>query len=133
MEAQKENGTAVASPRFQEVMAHVLTSGIMDPAHVMTLVKLPDDVVEKLEIDVTTKTRAQVCLTELRTILRVRYRYDLDAELVAGALYHLARGFNVGPIVVAYYWPETSPVVFSFKYVHSGRVALVVAPRVEEP
>jgi hypothetical protein len=50
-------------------------------------------------------------------------------ELVTQALFHLARGLNLYPCVaVAYYWPETSPVVFLL----DEGVARIVAPRIEE-
>jgi hypothetical protein len=121
-------------PSFTELMGPHLQNGIMDPTHVMVLLKLPDakealEGLEKLEINLSTKGRTEVSLTELATTLRVKHGYTLDVELVTQALFHLARGLNLYPCVaVAYYWPETSPVVFLL----DEGVALIVAPRIEE-
>lgn len=122
-------------PRFEELMGKELAErGILDPTHVMAVVKLNEEVrmklegLEKAEVEVSSKSRAALCLTELATTLKVRYGYTLDVELVSGALYHLVRGLNLYPCVAeAHYWPETSPVVFLL----DQGIALVVAPRIE--
>ncbi len=122
-------------PRFEEVMGkEVAEKGILDPTHVMAVLKPSEEAktklegLEKAEVDVSTKGRAALGLTELATTLRVRYGYTIDVELASGALYHLVRGLNLYPCgVVAHYWPETSPVVFLM----DREIALVVAPRVE--
>ncbi|TDA30546.1 MAG: hypothetical protein DSO04_05685 [Hadesarchaea archaeon] len=121
-------------PSFQELLGKELERGIMDPTHVMALVKLPSGIeetletLEKLEVDLSSRSRTAMSLTELATTLRVKYGYSLDVELVAPSLFHLARGLNLYPCrAVAHYWPQPSPVVF----VMEGEVALVVAPRVE--
>jgi hypothetical protein len=122
-------------PRFQELLGRELEKGILDPTHVMAVVKLPEGVREvleglgKLEVDLSTKGRAAVGLTELTTTLRVKHGYALDVELASQALFHLVRGLNLYPCrAVAHYWPEPSPVVFLL----DGEVALIVAPRIEE-
>lgn len=121
-------------PRFQELMGKELERGILDPTHVMAVVKLEGETsrglegLGKLEVEVSTKSRTAVCLTELATTLKVRCGYTLDVELASRTLYHLVRGLNLYPCeVVAHYWPEPSPVVFLM----DRSVALVVAPRVE--
>ncbi len=121
-------------PSFQELLGKALENGIMDPTHVMALVKLPDgtekglEALEKAEVDLSSKSRAAVNLAELATTLRMKHGYSLDTELVAHSLFHLTRGLNLHPWrAVAHYWPHPSPVIF----VMEGEVALVVAPRVE--
>jgi len=133
---QKENGTT-AAPTFKELITPLLGEHtIMDPSHVMGLVKLPGEVLdkleslEKLELGAATKAKAEVGLTELRTILRERYGYEIDVDLAASALYHLDRVFgDCYHRVTAYYWPTVDPVVFVFQDTNK---ALVVAPRVVE-
>lgn len=122
-------------PRFEELVGKELVEkGILDPTHVMAVLKLGEDArsglegLERAGVEVSTKNKTALCLTELATTLKVRYGYTLDVELVSGALYHLVRGLNLYPCeVVAHYWPETSPVVFLL----DREIALVVAPRVE--
>jgi hypothetical protein len=108
----------------------------MDPSHVMALLKLPGEVLdklqslEKLEFRVATKSQAEIGLTELKTVLRERYGYEIDVDLAASALYHLDRVFgDCYHRVIAYYWPTVDPVVFVFQDTNK---ALVVAPRIVE-
>jgi len=128
-------GTPAEKPTFKELLGSALEHGIMDAAQVMALVKLPDEAakrlkaLERLELDASTKSKATVRLTELATVLRVKYGYSLDVELAAEALYHLTRVFGDRYDVSAYYWPTENPVVFVLD--ESRGVALVVAPRVE--
>jgi len=121
-------------PRFEEVIGGRLRDAIMDPAHVMALVRLPEEVLERLEglgkaeIPVRSRSEATKGATELATVLRLKHGYTLDEEMVGSALYHLSRGLETREShVTAYYWPEASPVVFRL----DGEVCLVVAPRVE--
>ncbi|TDA32945.1 MAG: hypothetical protein DSO02_04795 [Hadesarchaea archaeon] len=121
-------------PGFKELMGRELERSIMDPTHVMALVRVEEHVreklegLEKMEIDLSTKSRTITGLTELATLLKVKYGYTLDVELVSSSLYHLSRGLNLYPCgAVAHYWPDASPVVFLL----DSEIALVVAPRVE--
>lgn len=121
-------------PDFKELMGKELEKGIMDPTHVMALVRLNEQVrerleeLEKMEIDLSTRSRILTGLTELATLLRVKYGYTLDVELVSGSLYHLSRGLNLYPCeAIAHYWPDASPVVFLL----DSEIALIVAPRIE--
>lgn len=121
-------------PSFKELLGGELEKGIMDPSHVMVVVRLSEEVreklveLEKLEIDVSSKAKIAMALTELATTLRMKYGYTLDVEMVGNFLYHITRGLNLYPCsVVAHYWPEVSPVVFLL----NGEIAVVVAPRVE--
>ena len=122
-------------PRFEEVVGERLRDAIMDPSHVMALVRIPEDVLDGLEgllgraeIPVRSRSGATRGATELATVLKLRHGYTLDEEMVGSALYHLSRGLGTGRShVTAYYWPEVSPVVFRL----DGEVCLVVAPRVE--
>jgi hypothetical protein len=136
---QKENESTTSVPTFKELIAPLFGENpIMDPCHVMALVKLPGKVVEKLEDNLgkleffaSTKAKAEVALTELKTVLRERYRYEIDVELVASALYHLDKVFgDYNHNVTAYYWPTAEPVVFVFGGEY-GSTALVVAPKIE--
>jgi hypothetical protein len=122
-------------PRFEEVVGERLKDAIIDPSHVMALVRLPEEVLERLEgllgkteISVRSRSEATRGTTELATMLKLRHGYTLDEEMVGSALYHLSRGLGTGGNhVTAYYWPEVSPIVFRL----DGEVCLVVAPKIE--
>jgi hypothetical protein len=128
---------ATAAPTFKELITPLLGENpIMDPSHVMALLRLTDRVkeglerLEKLEFRVATKSQAEIGLTELKTVLRERYGYEIDVDLAASALYHLDRVFgDYYHRVTAYYWPTVDPVVFVFQDTNK---ALVVAPRIVE-
>jgi hypothetical protein len=138
MEAHKMDQNATAAPTFKELITPLLgENAIMDPSHVMALVKLPGEVLdkleslEKLEFRVATKSQAEIGLTELKTVLRERYGYEIDVDLAASALYHLDKVFgDYHHNVTAYYWPTAEPVVFVFGGEY-GSTALVVAPKIE--
>ena len=133
---QKENGGAT-KPSFRDLITPLFEEhAIMDPSHVMALLKLPGEVLdklqslEKLEFRVATKSQAEIGLTELKTVLRERYGYEIDVDLAASALYHLDRVFgDYYHRVTAHYWPTVDPVVFVFQDTNK---ALVVAPRIVE-